>query len=150
MTPMKIDTLGVRYGLYTAIALISYFLLMQLVGLAYILELRILNLVIVLAGILMAIDKYRSVSNQQMEYLTGYGIGSSTTVVSVVIFSIFLGFYLSFDHEFMNHIRSTALMGRYLDPATAAFTVLGEGLSSGVIASFALMQWYKRYTHQTD
>ncbi len=150
MSPMKIDSLGVRYGLYTAAALIGYFLLMKLFGLAEILELRLLNLAIVVAGIIMAIDKYKDVTHEHMEYLTGYGIGSSTTVVSVVIFSIFMGFYLSFDHTFMEHIRSTALMGHYLDPATAAFTVLGEGLSSGVIASFALMQWYKRYTHQTD
>ncbi|MES2627351.1 MAG: hypothetical protein V4616_00150 [Bacteroidota bacterium] len=150
MSPIKIDTLGVRYGLYTAAALIGYFLLMQLVGLAYILELRLFNLLIVIGGIVLALDRYRSVTNEHMEYLTGYGIGSSLTVVAVGIFTLFLGFYLSFDHAFMQHIKDTALMGSYLDPSTAAFAVLGEGLSSGVIGSFALMQWYKRYTPQTD
>lgn len=150
MTAIKIDSLGVRYGLFTAAALICYFLMMQLLGLAYILELRMLNLLIVIAGIVLAIDKYRAVSNEKMEYLTGYGIGSSTTVVAVFIFSLFVGFYLSFDHSFMDHIRSHAMMGSYLDPATAAFAIFGEGLASGVIASFALMMWYKRYTHQTD
>lgn len=150
MTPVRIDMLGFRYGIYTALALIGYFVLMQIIGLAYILELRIFNLLIVIAGIVMAIDKYRAVTNEHMEYLTGYGIGSSTTIVAVFIFSLFLGFYLSFDHAFMQHIRTTGLMGHYLDPATAAFAVFGEGIASGVIASFALMQWYKRYTPQTD
>ena len=150
MTPMRIDMLGFRYGLYTALALIGYFVLMQLLGLAYILELRVLNLVILVAGVLMAIDKYKAVTDEHMDYLTGYGIGSSTTIVSVFIFSLFMGFYLSFDTAFMQHIRNTGLMGQYLDPATAAFAVFGEGLASGIIASFALMQWYKRYTPQTD
>jgi len=40
-------------------------------------------------------------------------------------------------------------MGHYLNPYMAAFAVFGEGISSGLIASFTMMQWYKRYTHQT-
>lgn len=150
MTSFKIDSLGFRYGIYTALSLIGYFLLMQILGFAYILELRVFNLAILILGILFAIDKYRSVTNEHMEYLTGYGIGSSTTIVASFVFSLFLGFYLSFDHSFMSHIQTTGLMGSYLDPATAAFAVFGEGLASGIICSFTLMQWYKKYTPQTD
>ncbi len=150
MASVKLDNLGIRYGFYTATGLIGYFLFMQLIGLGHILELRVLNLVILLSGIVVAIEKYKTLTNKNMEYLTGYGIGGTVTIIGVSIFSIFLGFYLHFDKVLMEHIRSNALMGHYLDSYTAAFAVFGEGIASGIIASFALMQWYKKYTHQTE
>ncbi len=150
MATVKVENIGVRYGLYTAAVLVGYFLFMQMIGLGKVLELRVLNLIILLGGIILAEERYKSATSKHMEYLTGYGLGGTVTLISISIFALFIGFYLSFDHVLMETIKATALMGHYLDPYTAAFAVFGEGLSSGLIASFAMMQWYKRYTHQTE
>ncbi len=150
MKKLKFDNLGLRYGFYTAWMLVIYFLLMRITDLAEVLELRIINLFLLIVGILMAIDKYKSDSSKHMDYLTGLAIGVTTTLIASFTFAVFLGFYLSFDVHFMDYIKANAIMGSYLDPATAAFAVFGEGISSGIIGTFAFMQWYKRYTPQLD
>lgn len=146
-TGVKLDRLAIIYGVLTAFALACYFMIMRWTGLAEILELRILNFFILAGGVLLAINKYKILSHERMGYLEGYGLGSAVTFISTFIFAAFMGFYLYFNPDFMAYIKQHALMGQYLTPFRAAIGLLLEGAASGVIASFMIMQYYKRYNY---
>ncbi|MHC2991962.1 membrane protein, partial [Pontibacter sp. HJ8] len=49
------EKIGLKYGIFTALSLIAYFLLMKLIGLERIIELRFLNGVIMAIGVTLAI-----------------------------------------------------------------------------------------------
>ncbi len=133
----------IRYGLMTAAALIAFLLLMRLVGLAENVELRFLNLVILITGIVMA---YRRLKKEwpggRLEYLQGLSCGAFTSLVAVTTFAVFIFFYLMFlDPGLMAVLKVEH--GPYLNPYTSALAVFFEGAFSGMIVSFCLMQYLK-------
>ncbi|HEX4887088.1 MAG TPA: DUF4199 domain-containing protein [Luteibaculaceae bacterium] len=139
------EWIGIRSGLLTAAGLIVYFLLMRMMGWAEVLELRGLNLVFLVAGMIWALQEHRRPHAGALDYLTGLGIGISTSVVAAGLFALFVGFWMYFDRSFLELIKQRMWMGNYLNPITIGFGVFGEGIGSGAVASFTLMQWYKRY-----
>lgn len=136
----------IPYALFTGGALIAYFLLMKLFGLETNFYLRIFNLVIMIAGLFLL---YRNTfirgNNERVGYLQGLLMGVQLTVIAVVIFVAFLGIYIRFlDPQFMDILESTGLWATSGISVTAAMLgIFIEGLSSGFIISFALMQYFK-------
>jgi hypothetical protein len=142
---LKLETHGIKIGLLVAAFLIGYFLIMKVVGLIYILELRLLNFLFLAAGVIIALKTYRDHYGGRINYGEGFALGSLVSVTGVITFCIFLAIYLNIDTEFMRYVQKNALMGGYLTPVTAAAGVSLEGIASGVIFSFASMQYFKRY-----
>jgi len=140
-----LELTALKYGLITTAGLIAYFLLMKLAGLVQIVELRMLNLFILIAGVGFAIREYKRSSDDEMDYLQGFGIGMLTTAVSVITFSLFIFFYLNLlDPAFMETIKQEEAFGQYLNPYMAALAIFFEGMGSGLILSFIIMQYMKR------
>ena len=139
-----LELTALKYGLLTAAGLIAYFLLMKVVGLVQIVELRMLNLFILIAGVGFAIREYKRRSDDEMDYLQGFGIGMLTSAVSVIPFALFIFAYLNFfDPAFMETIRQEEPFGQYLNPYMAAVAIFFEGMGSGLILSFIIMQYMK-------
>jgi len=142
--PPSLERIGLLTGVVTALALISYFLLMKVLGLAEILELRFFNFVIIATAIFIGIRNYKAKLHEQEFYLKGLGQGMFISAVTVVIFGVFMGFYLAyFDPALMDRIRSYASVGQYLDPLMVVFAIFLEGMASGAIITFAVMQYLK-------
>lgn len=140
-----LERTALKYGLITTAGLIAYFLLMKLAGLVQIVELRMLNLFILIAGVGFAIREYKRSGEDEMDYLQGFGIGMLTTAVSVITFALFIFIYLNFlDPAFMETIRQEEAFGQYLNPYIAAVAIFFEGMGSGLILSFIIMQYMKR------
>lgn len=140
----QLELTAVKYGLITTGALIAYFLLMKLAGLVQIVELRMLNLIILIAGVGFAIRKYKRQGDTEMDYLQGFGIGMLTSAVSVITFALFVFFYLNLiDPAFMETLRQEEAFGQYLNPYMAAVAIFFEGIGSGLILSFIIMQYMK-------
>jgi len=140
-----VEKVGIRYGLFLAGGLIAYFLLMQLLGLADILELRFLNLFILIAAVVGALKYYKKHSNHLMTYFKGIGVGVFTSMVGAVIFALFMGVYLGvIAPGFYETIRSEApTYASQITPVTVSFVILLEGVISGFMTTFIAMQWYK-------
>lgn len=138
-----IEKTCVRYGLLTAGALVAFLLLMRLVGLAQNMELRFLNLVILITGIVLAYRRLKKEwPGRRLEYVSGLSCGAFTSLVAVTAFSLFVFLYLMFlDPALMAMIKVEH--GRFLNPYTAALAVFFEGAFSGMIVSFCLMQYLK-------
>lgn len=130
-----------NYGLRIAGVLIVYFIIMKIVGLAHHAELRLLNLVILTAGIYMALKKFKLTHTDHLNYFRGLIMGVATGGVASLVFGIFLFIYMQLDTDMMQSIIENEPMGRYLNPYMSAFIVVLEGFFSGLLVTFVLLNW---------
>ena len=135
------DRIPENYGLKIAGGLILYFLIMKFSGLSHHVELRLLNLVILTVGIYAALKKFKQTHTDNLNYFRGLIMGVATASVGSVIFGLFLFIYMRFDTAMMDFIKETEPMGRYLNPYITAFIVVLEGVFSGLLVTFVLLNW---------
>jgi hypothetical protein len=139
------DTSAIRVGLATFFGLVAYFFLMKLIGLSHILELRFLNVIILGIGISVGIVRLKRELHERDFYLQGLAQGVYVTVVAVLFFAGFMGLYLSLiDHKLMDEIKQNAPMGFPVTGASIFGALVMEGLASGVVISFIVMQYLKQ------
>lgn len=145
---MKPTTMNrpIKYGLLTALALIVYFLLMKLAGLESNFALRFLNFLIIIGGCYLLLRKMYSGGNAEDSYFSGLIAGVVLTVTAVITFTAFLAVYvLAIDPAFMDVLEDSQIWGSHLELEQAAFAIIIEGIASGVIISFILMQYFKQF-----
>ncbi len=130
-----------NYGLKIAGGLIVFFLLMKLLGLVHHYELRFLNVFIQVGGIYFALKKFRETHGQHLNYFRALITGVATGAVSSAIFAIFLFAYLTIDPSLMQGIIDNEPMGRYLNPYITAFMVALEGVFSGLLFTFIIINY---------
>jgi hypothetical protein len=130
-----------NYGLKIAGGLIAFFLIMKLVGLVHHYELRFLNVFIQVGGIYFALKKFRETHDQHLNYFRALVTGVATGAISSVIFALFLFGYLSIDANLMQGVIENEPMGRYLNPYITAFMVALEGLFSGLLFTFIIINY---------
>jgi len=129
------------YGLRIGVGLIVYFVIMHLTGLSHHVELRLLNLLILVAGVYLALKKFKETHNGQLNYFRALATGVSTAAIGSFMFSLFLFAYMKLDPSLMESIIQNEPMGRYLNAYIAAFIVSLEGLFSGLLVTFVLINY---------
>lgn len=130
-----------NYGLRIAAGLIGYFIIMEIFGLAYFVELRYLNVVVLAIGVFYALRKFRHTHHENLNYFRALATGVATAAIGCVVFSVFLFIYLKFDPSMMQFIRDNEPMGQYLNPYMAAFVIALEGVFSGFLVTFILINY---------
>ena len=130
-----------NYGLRIAVGLIALFFVMKLAGLTHVVELRLLNLFILIAGIYLALKKFKSTHEQNLNYFRALSTGVTTGAIASLVFGLFLFLYLSVDSSMMKAIEEHDPMGRFLNPYIAAFIVALEGVFSGLLVTFILINY---------
>ncbi|MEM6641700.1 MAG: DUF4199 domain-containing protein [Bacteroidota bacterium] len=138
------EKLVIGYGLLTTAALIVYFLMMRLAGLAEVTELRSLNALIMFGGVFLAVKKFRDAEFElDFNYFTGIASGFFTGLVTAVSFSVFVGVYIRFDPVFLAAIVADNPQKEFLNPLTAGMTIFIEAMASSFLFSYASMQFLK-------
>lgn len=136
------NQIHVNYGLKIAGGLIVYFLIMKFAGLLNVVELRLLNLFILVAGIYMALKKFKASHEDHLNYFRALVTGVATGAIGSMVFAFFLFIYVSFlDTAFMQHIIEHEPMGRFMNPYIASFIVALEGVFSGLLVTFILINY---------
>ncbi|UII29778.1 DUF4199 domain-containing protein [Fulvivirga ulvae] len=131
-----------KYGLSIAIGLIIFFFLMRIFGLLYVVELRVMNIVIMIAGILTAIKTLRSKAPEEFTYFKGMGTGVLTGIIGSILFGLFVFFYVSFiDTGLMQNIIENEPMGRFMNPYIVSVVIVVEGIASALLVSFITMNY---------
>lgn len=130
-----------NYGLKIGAGLIAFFLLMKVTGLVHHYELRFLNVFIQVGGIYYALKKFKETHGQHINYFRALVTGVSAGAIASLIFAIFLFAYLMIDNSLMLDIIEKEPMGRYLNPYIAAFMVALEGIFSGLLFTFILINY---------
>lgn len=138
------------YGTLVTLALILYFFIVYAIGFIYVTELRVFNLLIQVTGIYLALKQYRRTHEGNINYLRAMSIGVGTSFIASSTFVLFLFFYLTIDQNMMNVIRENAPLGEYLDPYIASFSVWLEGIFSGFLATFILVNYIHTDNVNTD
>jgi hypothetical protein len=129
------------YGIRIAGALIVFFVVMKFAGLAHHVELRLLNLAILAGGVYFALKKFKETHSDNLNYFRGLITGVATASVGSLIFALFLFIYMKADQSLMDSIIKNDPMGRYLNAYIAAFIVALEGVFSGLLVTFVLLNW---------
>ena len=131
-----------NYGLKIAAGLIIYFMIMKFAGLLYTVELRMGNFVFLTAGIYYALKKFKATHDDHMNYFRALVTGVATAAIGSIIFAAYFWVYVSFiDTAFMQHIIDNEPMGRFLNPYISAFIVALEGVFSGLLVTFILINY---------
>ena len=128
------------YGIRIALGLTLYFVVMHIVGLSHAVELRLLNLLILVAGVYLALKKFKE-THGHLHYFRALITGVSTAAIGSFLFAGFLFIYLTIDEGMMDSIRQNEPMGRYMNPYIASFIVALEGLFSGLLVTFILINF---------
>jgi len=130
-----------NYGLRIAAGLIGYFLIMKVANFSHIVELRLVNIVILVAGVYLALKKFKQTHEEHLNYFRALITGVATGAIGSLIFALFLFIWMKVDVGMMQHIQETDPMGRYLNPYIAAFIVALEGVFSGLLVTFILINY---------
>ncbi|MCE2496667.1 MAG: DUF4199 domain-containing protein [Flavobacteriales bacterium] len=139
----SIDRLRLKYGLLIFIGLTAFFVLMKLAGLVHVLELRVLNLFIVGAGIYYGIREYRRQYEHGTNYFNSFRFGLISGAIGIIPFAVMIVAYLVASPEFMAKVRASEIMGPYLNPVNVGFVLLAEGLGSSFLVTYTVMQYMK-------
>jgi hypothetical protein len=129
------------YGVRIAIGLILYFVVMHFVGLSHRVELRLLNLIILVSGVYFALKKFKETHGGHLNYFRALATGVSTAAIGSTIFAVFLFAYMKLDTSLMESIVKNEPMGQHLNPYIASFIVSLEGLFSGLLVTFILINY---------
>jgi hypothetical protein len=139
----SVEKIGIRWGIITFILLAIFFLLMKLLGFVKILELRFLNAIIMFFGCYMAIRTTKE-NLKNFRYFKGLGAGGLNGLIASFIFVIFGFIYVTYiDPNFRYEIKMNEPLGLYFNIYVALFQIFMEGLGSGLLFSFIIMQWMK-------
>ena len=139
---ISVNRVAIKYGLIIFVSLVAYFLVMKFVGLFEIHELRGLNFFILFVGVWKTLTYYKKKAG--LSYFEGIGLGSLTSLIGVIPFSVFIFFYLQADTQFMANIVANEPFGEYMNPYILGFLIAFEGGISGVLVSFGMMQYLKK------
>ncbi|WP_347159050.1 DUF4199 domain-containing protein [Pontibacter chitinilyticus] len=139
---------SIKYGIYTGLAHIVYFLFMRVFGLLDVTELSFLSGLFLVVGICLAINNFKKVSNGVINYFQGLAIGAITGVVSSTILAFFLLFYISFfDATYLNNLQASAFFPQSLSMLSLFVLTIIYGSWPGFWLAYIAMQWFKNPDH---
>jgi hypothetical protein len=134
-----------KYGIGTGLAMILYFMLMKFTGLIDTTELRYLNLFIIMGGLYSYLKK---TANKNVDYLSAFSSGIFVSLIAVITFVLFFMIYIDIiDPAFYDYIKENEPFGNSLDKTALGFMLIVEGMCSGFILTFVLMQHFKSHLH---
>ena len=144
-TEVSIERISFKAGFIVSACLIIYFMVMQAFHLVGSGTAWGFNFVILSIGLALTYRTYRSHTSPNIDYFPGVILGAMTTAISTVVYVLFVYFYLSaIDQESLVLLKDNVLfLGKEITPLKVAVATLIEGICSGVIISFVLMQYYK-------
>ena len=142
---ISIEKIGLKAGLITCASLIIYFLVMKYFNFMGNAIAWGLNFIILWGGIMLAYRYYRSKTKLNVDYGPGLILGGITTAAAVIPFVFFEFIYFSqLDVTQMTLLQNNSLfMGEQISPVKAAASSMIEGICSGVIISFMMMQYFR-------
>jgi TM2 domain-containing membrane protein YozV len=134
---------GFRYGLLTAAVLCVYTLVAVLAGFFQDITAGALDVLILVAGSVLAIRHFRQVRGDHMPYLGGYGTGIVTSIVASVILGLFFVLMQAVFPSKLDLTQVENLFGFELSTIIALLAIILMGSMTGVMTSLIAMQYFK-------
>ena len=144
LAEFSIFSLCIEVAVLVFSGFMGYFLIMRSVGLHEVFMLRYLNALFLLAGILLAIHSYKKNMKGAVNYKKGLKMGMFITLTAVIPFAVFIYLYLNIDDGFLSLVEKNTEFREFISPGTVAGFICLEGLCSGSIITFIVMQFFKK------
>ena len=139
-----------RYGVWIAIVLIAYFLILKLIGLHQYPVLSSLNGLIFGFGIYLALKKYIS-RKSKFQYEKGFEVGLLSGGIASILFTIFMAVYLyQIDTEFAANIMEVWNLEYDMGTLMLVLSILIMGFSTTLVLTLAFMQLLKNSWNTQD
>lgn len=137
--------ISIKYGVFIAITLIAFFLVLRLVGLHENPWLRLFNGAAMAAGIFFSLKYYKLKTGGEMSYINGIKTALITGFIATFIFSAFMAIYLfHLDPDFAELLIGEWLRNYDTGPGLLVFIIILEGLASTVVMALSFMQYFKK------
>ncbi len=141
---MKKSSVPLVYGIFIAIALIAYFLLLALFDLHENPVYSVFNMVISGVGIYFAIKKYREKKGGKFKYQKGFMAGLTAGFIATVIFTGFFAIYATeLNPDFPLELLTMWETDWFVNIGLLVFTVALMGFATSFVVSLAIMQLLK-------
>lgn len=141
---MSSTSIAVKYGIFTAVALIVYFLALKLVGLHNNPWFRIVNGPIMAYALYIAIKHYKNSNGSGFDYGSGFATGLSTGFIATLLFAAFMCIYMFYlDTKFTETLLENWFSEFDFGSGILVFIIIIEGLSSTVVLTLTCMQLFK-------
>jgi hypothetical protein len=140
----SVSNLCVETGALVFACFMVYFLIMRAIGLHEVFVLRYLNALFLIGGISLAIHSYKKNKKDDISYKKGLQMGMLITLIAVIPFATFIYFYLNIDDDFLNLVEKNVELRDFISPGIVSGFICLEGLCSGSIISFIVMQYFKK------
>lgn len=136
---------ALKYGVFIAIALIGYFLLLRIFDLHERPLLRLLNGLFMGLGIFLAIKSFKTDNVSGFTYVDGFKTGLLTGFIATGIFIVFMAVYIfHLDTEFPKKILADRFGSGSRDSGLLILVIVLEGLASTAVLTLACMQLFKK------
>ena len=140
---------GIRIGVITGLVLIGYTSLAAILGFLDKVEAGSLDILVLVAGVVFAIKRFKHSRGNRMPYLQGFGTGIITALVASVMLGAFFWLLGSISQKAMAEIQARDLFGVDWGVLISGLGIILMGTMSGVITSLIAMQYFKSPDHQT-
>ncbi|WP_026451117.1 DUF4199 domain-containing protein [Aequorivita capsosiphonis] len=139
-----------RYGIWIAIILIAYFLLLKLIGLHQYFAFSAVNGLIYGAGLYLAIKKYAT-EESDFKYENGFEVGLISGGIASILFTIFMAIYMyQIDTAFAASIMEQWNLDYDLGTFMLLISILIMGFVTTLVLTLSFMQLLKRSWNTRD
>ena len=139
---------GLRMGLFTALALMAYTGVAALAGFLGSLEAGALDVVLLAAGVVLAIRRLKRACGERMTYFGGFGTGIITALVASGLLGAFFWLLGGISKAAIEQIEARDLFGSDLGVLISGLGIILLGTMTGVITSLVAMQYFKSSEHR--
>ena len=139
---------GLRMGVLTAVVLIAYTGIAALAGFLDNIEAGTLDVVLLAAGVVLAIKRLKSVKGYRLSYFQGFSTGIITAISASVLLGAFFWLLGGISHGAVEQIEARNLFGADLGILIGGLGIILLGTMTGVITSLVAMQYFKSPDHQ--
>jgi len=127
------------YGTFIFLGLTAYFFICYLLGIIHVIELRLFNFLIMCAGVYYAMKQYRRTHEGHLNYFRALSVGVASSFIGTSTFVLFLFILFSINQDIYQEVIKNAPMGQNLNRFIATSAVWFEGMFSGFMATFILI-----------
>lgn len=139
---------GIRMGAFTAAALAAYTGIAAAAGFLGKIEAGTLDIVILAAGVVLAIRRLKRGRGRHMSYFQGFSTGIITALTASVLLGAFFWLLGGISQAAVQQIQARDLFGADLGVLIGGLGIILLGTMTGVITSLVAMQYFKGAEHQ--
>ena len=138
---------GVRMGVLTAIVLMVYTGIAAAAGFLGKLEAGALDVVLLAAGVVLAIRRIKQARGHHLSYFQGFSSGIITALTASVLLGAFFWLLGGISKTAVAQIEARNLFGADMGVLIGGLGIILMGTMTGVVTSLVAMQYFKSSEH---